>query len=430
MAKNEMFIEGKKFRKKNPVKLCSEICKARDIIPIIKFNEHGRDKQWLSIRHEKMKKSLFGFLRGTAQVQAFDLASVPSTGIKVQCAGDAHIQNFEGYLYSHNTLCFDITDFDETFKAPFEWDLKRFALSVITAARQNNISDADSSDIVMHSMNEYRNWIMDNYECSFMDNWYKAVTMPLEGKIKPEKMFLFEKHITHNMIAEERNKKTNEKSDNSYIIKEKKDKIYHIKDKEEKNNLLKFIEEYGKKLPPDGAYVFNKMELMDVAYKISGVGSIGLKKYMALFKVNKTHFIVLEIKEERKSVLEIAQGAESTKNNGERIFSSQRILRTTYDLFANWGTMEDGKHFYVRRLLNTKLGIDVDNLTKKSLDIFAGQCGRVLALYHMKTIDTAFLAGYIHKTKDLEKQIANYSVEYCNRLEKDFKIFCTHNFNS
>jgi uncharacterized protein (DUF2252 family) len=416
MNKSEVFLKGEYARKKNPVKIFSGTCKTRDPISVIKFNEQGRDAGLLEIRHEKMRKSLFGYLRGTAQIQAFDLAAFASTGIKVQCAGDAHIQNFEGYLYSHNTLCFDITDFDETYTAPFEWDLKRFALSIIAAARQNNISDSDSADVVINAMDEYRNWIMENYDCSYMDNWYKAVTMPLEGKIKPAKLFQFEKNITHNMVKEGKDK--------AYTIKDKKDKISHIKNSEEKNNLLKFINNYGERLPAEGSYVFNKMQLMDVAHKTSGVGSIGLKKYMALFRVNETHLIVLEIKEERKSVLEIAQNKDASKNNGERIFCAQRILRTTYDLFANWGTMADGKHFYVRRLLNTKLGIDVDNITKKSLNIFASHCGKVLALYHVKTIDPAFLAGYITKTKSLEKDIAKYSILYCNQLEKDYNLFC------
>lgn len=415
MSKHPIFLNGKQARKSNPCNLCSATVKARDILPIIKFNEQGRDKKLLDIRHKKMKQSLYGFLRGTAQIQAFDLADRPSTNLMVQCAGDAHIQNFEGYLYSHTALCFDITDFDETYIGPFEWDLKRFALSIAVAGRENNISDAVCIDIITEAMIEYRNWIMNNYECSFVDNWYKSVIMHLDDPVKPTKLFKFEKNVIHNLVK---------KTSSGLHIKEQKDKLCHIKNEAEKSNLIKFISEYGVSLPTDGNYIFKKMKLKDVAYKTSGVGSIGLKKYVALFTVNEEHLIVLEIKEERKSVLEVVRGAKPVQNNGERIFCAQRILRTTYDVFANWGTMDGGKHFYIRRLLNTKLGIDVKNLSKKSLTVFAKLCGRVLALYQMKTINPAFLAGYIHKIKTLEKDIAGYAILYADQLEKDYETFC------
>lgn len=416
MIKNESFKKGKLARKKDPVKINTGKVKNRDLVSLIRKSEHGKDAEILKLKHEKMKESLYNYLRGTAQIQAFDLAAEDSTDVIVQCAGDAHIQNFEGYLYTHESLCFDITDFDETYTAPFEWDLKRFAVSIAAAGRDNDISDNACKDIILNSISEYRKWIMENYDSSFMNNWYKAVVMGINDKIKPLKLFKFEENVIHGMIEDIGN--------GEFRIKESENKICHIEDVHEKKKLQNFIEEYGRSLSADGRHVFHKMKLMDLVKTTSGVGSMGLKKYMALFKVYEDHFIVLEIKEERISALEAARKKKETVNNGERIFSAQRILRTTYDLFAGWGTMPGGKHFYVRRLLNTKLSLDVKDLSKKSLGVFADECGKVLALYHLKTIDPAFLAGYINKTKSLEKDLAKYAVTYCDQLEKDHKIFC------
>jgi uncharacterized protein (DUF2252 family) len=66
---------------------------------------------------------------------AADLAVLPATNIVAQLCGDAHVRNLGAYAAPDGRLVFDINDFDETIRGPFEWDLKRMAASLVLAGR-------------------------------------------------------------------------------------------------------------------------------------------------------------------------------------------------------------------------------------------------------------------------------------------------------
>ena len=106
---------------------------ASDIVALIKASNNDRVENLIPIRHGRMLQSEFAFFRGTAALQAYDLADAPRSGITVQACGDCHLMNFGGFATPERNLVFDINDFDETFPAPFEWDLKRLATSFVIA---------------------------------------------------------------------------------------------------------------------------------------------------------------------------------------------------------------------------------------------------------------------------------------------------------
>src|SRR6202012_3669407 len=89
----------------------------------------------LTIKWQRMAASPFGFFRGAVSVMAADLAVLPNTGIFTQLCGDAHVRNLGAYAAPDGQLVFDINDFDETIRGPFEWDLKRMATSLVLAGR-------------------------------------------------------------------------------------------------------------------------------------------------------------------------------------------------------------------------------------------------------------------------------------------------------
>ena len=97
--------------------------------------EAERVPELVPIRHERMIESPFTFFRGAAAVMAEDLARTPVSGLRVQARGDAHLLNFGIYATPERRLVFDVNDFDETWPAPFEWDVKRLAASVAVPAR-------------------------------------------------------------------------------------------------------------------------------------------------------------------------------------------------------------------------------------------------------------------------------------------------------
>ncbi len=338
----------------------------RDLISLIKFNESGRDENILPLRHKKMKESLFNFLRGTALVQAFDLASETSSNVIVQCSGDAHILNFAGYLLTPDNYFFDITDLDETYPAPFEWDLKRLALSIVVAGRENGIKHSDNIENVEIAVSKYRDWIIKNYKNTFIENKYKMVTLDFSEKTDLKKEFKFESDVVLKMTVLDDN--------NSYKIKNIEDEIFHFTppDSQEEKNIVKYFDVYKNTLSPDGKHAFEKMNLMDIAVKQTGVGSIGLKKYMALFKIYDGDLIALEIKQERESSLEIAlnENLDSTQlqnggneNNANRVFCAEKILRSANDIFAGWGSTESNLVLYTRRFIYNKVTFSIYKVT-------------------------------------------------------------------
>src|SRR5579883_3169872 len=108
----------------------------RDPVARILASEQGRLTERLPFRHGRMAVSPFSFLRGGAWVMAPDLASLPHTGYEVQICGDAHVRNLGAYATPEGRIIFDLNDFDETLRAPWEWDLKRLAISIVLVGRE------------------------------------------------------------------------------------------------------------------------------------------------------------------------------------------------------------------------------------------------------------------------------------------------------
>jgi hypothetical protein len=90
---------------------------------------------------------------------AADLAALPRTGVHVQLCGDAHVRNLGAYAAPDGHLLFDINDFRETIRGPFEWDLKRLTTSVVSAGREAGARDAASGNAVEELVSSFRTWI-------------------------------------------------------------------------------------------------------------------------------------------------------------------------------------------------------------------------------------------------------------------------------
>ncbi|HEY1279608.1 MAG TPA: DUF2252 family protein, partial [Acidimicrobiales bacterium] len=113
-----------------------------DPISVLEAQETTRVPELLPLRHARMVASPFAFFRGAAAVMATDLATTPTSGLRVQACGDAHLVNFGGYESPERSQVFDINDFDETIPGPWEWDVKRLAASFAVAARDLGHEDA------------------------------------------------------------------------------------------------------------------------------------------------------------------------------------------------------------------------------------------------------------------------------------------------
>src|SRR5215813_722678 len=140
LTPGERFAKGKEFRKRVRRVDQGEWKSSKhrpDIVQMLLVNARGRLRDLVPIKMARMAASPFGFFRGAAPIMAADLASLPYSGLETQICGDAHVRNLGAYAAPDGRLVFDINDFDETIRGPFEWDLKRLATSLILAGQES-----------------------------------------------------------------------------------------------------------------------------------------------------------------------------------------------------------------------------------------------------------------------------------------------------
>src|SRR5512140_837943 len=137
--------------------------------------DQGRMPELLPLRHGRMVRSPFTFYRGSALNMAADLATTPTSGIRVQCCGDAHLCNFGGFATPERQVIFSINDLDETLPAPWEWDVKRLAASFVVACRDNGLADRAARDVVNTCARTYRESMAEFSEMKTLELWYRSL---------------------------------------------------------------------------------------------------------------------------------------------------------------------------------------------------------------------------------------------------------------
>ena len=143
-----------------------------DPVKLLERQAKTRVPELVPIRYGRMLVSPFTFYRGAALIMASDLASTPRSGLTVQCCGDAHLSNFGVFASPERRLMFDINDFDETLPGPWEWDVKRLAVSMLIAARSNGFAVKDQDQIVLDTVEEYRSAMAGFAAMKNLDVWY------------------------------------------------------------------------------------------------------------------------------------------------------------------------------------------------------------------------------------------------------------------
>src|SRR3984885_13625521 len=148
--------------------------RGHDALQTILAQNQIRDPGLLPIRHQRMAASPWDYYRGAAAVMASDLGSGPSSGLDVELCGDAHVLNFGLWATPERNLAFDLRDFDETLPGPFEWDVKRFATSLIVAARQNGLARATADAAVTAGLDAYQRRMRGYRAVPELDIWYDS----------------------------------------------------------------------------------------------------------------------------------------------------------------------------------------------------------------------------------------------------------------
>lgn len=401
--------------------------KDRDALAILQETNKGRVPALLPVRYGRMSQSPFAFLRGSAALMAFDLSRAPRTNVQVQACGDCHLMNFAGFATPERNFVFDINDFDETLRASWEWDIKRLAASILVAGRYRNFRESVCKHAVMAAVRTYREKLSIFAQFSPLEVWYSRI------KAKKVADFGSRKDVRRLRV---------ESSGRAYVhsgaralpkllstvngelqIKDDPPLIYHVPDQPtSRARIREAIRRYRDSLPDERRPLFDRYRFIDAAMKVVGVGSVGTRCAIALFRDENSDNtpLFLQVKEARASVLERYERRSPYQNHAQRVVVGQRLMQSASDIFLGWSfTGKPAFDFYVRQARDVKIEINLELLQSAEFTDYAITCAWALARSHAKTGDAVKISSYLGKSDVFDRALAAFARRYADQTERD-----------
>jgi uncharacterized protein (DUF2252 family) len=423
-----------------------------DPVALLEQQNATREPDLVPVRHGRMMVSAFTFYRGAAKIMGADLKDTPTAGLDVQLCGDAHLSNFGGFASPERVLLFDLNDFDETLPGPFEYDVKRLAASFTIAARNNGFTPAQALAASLESATAYREAMQRFAEMNTMEIWYSRVSAQdmldainaaartLKGA---EKKLAKTVHKTATKQAEKARTRDSTQAlsklaefvDGRYRIISQAPVIVPLRDmpasygysvQELENMLHKQFREYRTSLRPDQRHLLERFEVIDMARKVVGVGSVGTRAFIILLQGrDQRDPLFLQVKEATASVLEDHLPKSRYRQPGERVVEGQRLMQASSDIYLGWSKgAEANRYLYWRQLRDMKISATIETMAPETLTAYARFCAQALARAHARSGDPVSIAAYLGKKDSFDRSIADFSTRYADQNEKDYKAFC------
>ena len=390
---------------------------------MLEASNRNRVPSLVPIRYGRMLHSPFAFLRGAASIMAHDLARTPVSGIRVQACGDAHLMNFGGFATPERHLVFDVNDFDETLQAPWEWDLKRLAASVTVAGRHLGFSKRRNAEATIAASAGYREHMALYASMHPLELWYQRIDATQVAELHFNSLGMRASEAPPHPVTDHLFPKLTEVGGNTHRIKEEKPLVFRPRKGDRTiTNVRRLLSQYRATLPADRRTLLERFQLVDVAIKVVGVGSVGTRCAVALLMAGADDSLFLQMKEARASVLEPYAGRSPYRNHGERVVEGQRLMQAASDMFLGWSADPVLRvDFYVRQLRDCKTAANVDTMDYPHLFDYARHCGAALARAHAKAGDAAAISGYVGKSEAFDVPLARFAAAYADQTERDFE---------
>jgi uncharacterized protein (DUF2252 family) len=380
---------------------------------------HGRVPSLIKLKYRLMAESPFAYFRGAVPVMAADLAVLPSAGITVQLCGDAHVRNLGAYAAPDGRLVFDINDFDETIRGPFEWDLKRMAASLVLAGRASGHKEGAARQAVEKFVARYSAQIAAFSKMPVLDVARSQVHRL--SQIAPVHQALVQaERATPQHTLEQLTESTAGNPDAPRLFREVKPILTRVTG-QQAAAVLASLGTYREMLEPQRQHLLSFYRPVDVAFKVVGTGSVGLRDYCVYFEGNGPNDpLFLQIKEEPASAYApYLPDARPSHHNGQRAAEGQKAMQAQCDPFLGW-THFGGRDYLVRQLNDHKGSIDLEDLAGSGLEAYAEVCGELLARGHSRSGDPCILNGYIGSGDGFGEALAKFGSAYADQTEKDW----------
>ncbi len=373
----------------------------------------------VALKHERMSASAFGFFRGAVPVMAYDLSLFPKTDIHSQLCGDAHVQNLGVFAGTDGTLTFDINDFDETTRGPFEWDVKRLATSLLLAASAARLPPRAGTQAV-HVLLEAYALLTHRLACMPVLDAARWQVHRLTSIAPMERIFSAAARST----PQGTQAKLMERTKQGMRFRSMPPLVRRVTGAEA-HGVLAALPAYVQTLLPERQHFFAQFRPLDVAFKVVGTGSVGLRDYCVYLEGNGSlDPLFLQIKQEVMSRYSAYLPVPTTPapHNGQRVADGQRAMQLQSDPLLGW-TVIDGRDYLVRQLNDHKASLDVTTISATGLLHYAQVCGEMLARGHARSGDAGVIAGYIGRGPRFAAAIGRFAHAYAQQSTEDWKVF-------
>jgi uncharacterized protein (DUF2252 family) len=403
--------------------------------------ERTRVQSLIPIKHQRMAASPFGFYRGAVPIMAADLSCQPHTGLLTQLCGDAHVLNLGAFEAPDGRLVFDINDFDETIRGPFEWDIKRMATAIILAGREAGVRRAARRAAVLHFVANYRRAMHAFAAMPVLElarhQIHRLPRVPAIAAILKNAQRSTPLKTLVKLTTPARGQKLSAGARHFVSA----PPLLHRVTGEEAQQVLAALVPYALTLEPQRRHFLAQYRTVDVGFKVVGTGSVGTRDYCIYFE--GTHHpapvkslatgvadpLFLQIKEEPHSAYALyLPGGDTHAHQGQRVVDGQRAMQLTSDPFLGYTSIptEDGppRDYLVRQLNDHKAGLDMTGLTAQGLEGYADVCGELLARGHARAGDPVALAAYLGTSTRFDTAILTFARAYADKTERDWETFC------
>jgi hypothetical protein len=391
-----------------------------DPIALLAAESAMRVPELLGARYRRMAHSPFDFLRGALCVHEADLARLPHSGLDVPLCGDAQLRNFGAVLASGDRLVFDLQEMDATRSGPFEWDLKRLAVSIVLAGRSAGRAEAALPGDVEAAVTSYREAIHEMAETAAslrrrlvvgaedMAGHYAGWGVPwaeVQAELGPA-------------LAHAETKLRDKRSDllEGETFREIAPLLLRQTPASARASLpagaaAGLLAAHAAGLAPERAADLALHRLDDVAFHASGLANLATRGFALLLRDELDQPLFLLAREARGP------------DEAERLVLGRRLLQAVPDPFLGHAAAPGGAHFVLRSWREARLAPGLDHARGPMFTAFAALCGRTLGLAHGRAGDVQLLAGYVGHSGRLDEALARHALAYADVVEADHAVF-------
>ena len=431
---------GKAARHEAPLASHSEFLPSsgRDPVGLLLDQATSRVPELVPVRHGRMLVSPFTYYRGAALPMAADLAGTPTSGLRVQLCGDAHLANFGGFASPERRLVFDVNDFDETLPGPFEWDVKRFAASLAVAGRDNGFDAKQRRRVALAGVKAYRTAMREFANMPMLDVWYAHLNLDDALAELGSQLTKKRRKRTEQAMAKARtrdsmqafSKLTTTVDGRPQIISAPplivpvEELVGDVEADAFYQQLSRLLDDYERTLSDARRLLVQQFTLIQLARKVVGVGSVGTRAWIMLLEADDGQEpLFLQAKEAQESVLAPYAGPSQYTNQGERVVAGQHLMQAASDIFLGWqrttGMDNIERDFYIRQLRDWKASADIEGMNPRGMAVYASLCGWTLARAHARSGDRIAIAAYLGKTDAFDSAVADFAEIYADQNEVD-----------